>query len=144
MQYSINVGILRPHQFCEQCQKYMTLKECPTSRFTDGFCWVCEDCQHTTSVRAGSILSKRRISFSSFLNLLWLFCTRISVCDVARILSLNTKTVWSIFKALRQCIHSKKHLFREHNDLRRYREVTSISQRQLSLNSSILLKSRKC
>ena len=38
-----------------------------------------------------------------------------------------------------QCIHSKKHLFREHNDLRRYREVTSISQRQLSLNSSILL-----
>ena len=82
----------------------MTLKECPTSRFTDGFCWVCEDCQHTTSVRAGSILSKRRISFSSFLNLLWLFCTRISVCDVARILSLNTKTVRSIFKALRQCM----------------------------------------
>ena len=24
-------------------------------------------------------------------------------------------------------IHSKKHLFREHNDLRRYRDVTSIS-----------------
>lgn len=104
LQYCLDAELLRPFQFCEDCQDYMTLKECPPTKYADGFCWTCNDAEHFCSVRSGSILNKRKLPLSTFLHLLWLFCNRISVCDVARILSLNTKTVRSHFKALRQCM----------------------------------------
>ena len=37
LQYLINVGILRPHQYCGECQTYMELKSCPTARYSDGY-----------------------------------------------------------------------------------------------------------
>ena len=105
LQYCLNVQLLRPHQFCEQCQTYMELKPCTPKRYMDGYCWVCPtDAAHTLSVRANSVLFKRKISFSSFLHLLWMFSNGLSVCTCARILSLNTKTVRSLYKSLRQCM----------------------------------------
>ena len=104
LQYCIDVEILRPHQYCEECQNYMLLKECSSSKYGDGYCWACPEDRHFLSVRVGSILHKRNISFSSFLLLLWMFCNRISVCDAARILSMNNKTVRALFTSLRQCM----------------------------------------
>ena len=107
LQYCLNVELLRPHQFCDDCNTYMELKPCSTNKFKDGYCWICpagEAAAHTRSVRVDSVLFKRKISFSSFLQLLWMFCNGVSVCSCARILSLNTKTVRSLYKSLRQCM----------------------------------------
>ncbi|KAL5272803.1 hypothetical protein ACHWQZ_G000842 [Mnemiopsis leidyi] len=104
LQYLINVGILRPHQYCEECQTYMELKSCPTARYSDGYNWACPDDIHLLSVRADSVLHRRKISFTSFLHLLWLFCNRISVSDAARLVSSNIKTVRTLFTSLRQCM----------------------------------------
>ena len=104
LQYLIDVQKLRPHQFCDQCNAYMELKPCVATIYRDGCCWVCPTTPHYRSVRTNSILHNRKISFSSFLHLLWLFCNGASVSACARILSKNTKTVRSLYKALRQCM----------------------------------------
>ena len=104
LQYLIDVQILRPHQFCDQCNAYMEPKPCVATIYRDGYYWVCPTTPHYRSVRTNSILHNRKISFSSFLHLLWLFCNGASVSACARILSKNTKTVRSLYKALRQCM----------------------------------------
>ena len=104
LQYLINVGILRPHQYCGECQTYMELKSCPTARYSDGYNWACPDDIHLLSVRADSVLHRRKISFTSFLHLLWLFCNRISVSDAARLVSSDIKTVRTLYTSLRQCM----------------------------------------
>jgi hypothetical protein len=86
----------------------MELKPCSTNKYKDGYCWICPTggatLAHTRSVRVDSALFNTKISFSSFLQLLWMFCNGVSVCTCARILSFNTKTVRSLFKSLRQCM----------------------------------------
>ncbi|KAL5272332.1 hypothetical protein ACHWQZ_G000525 [Mnemiopsis leidyi] len=82
----------------------MELKSCPTARYSDGYNWACPDDIHLLSVRADSVLHRRKISFTSFLHLLWLFCNRISVSDAARLVSSNIKTVRTLFTSLRQCM----------------------------------------
>lgn len=104
LQYLIDVDIIRPHQYCDQCNHYMELKSCSTSKYTDGCCWSCTNTEHYRSVRADSILHNRSMKFSTFIHILWLFCNRTSVCDATRILSMNTATVRSLFKAFRQCM----------------------------------------
>ena len=104
LQYCLNVKLLRPHQYCDQCQDYMELKPCTPALYKDGCCWTCPGWLHTRSVRANSILYNRAISFSSFLELLWKFCNGTSVCDAARLLSMYPKTVRALYKALRQCM----------------------------------------
>ena len=79
----------------------MELKSCPTSKYKDGYCWICPTvATHTRSVRADSILHRRKISFSTFLHLTWLYCDGIDVYNCARTLSLNHKTVQSLYTAL--------------------------------------------
>ena len=104
LQYCIDVELLRPHQYCDQCHIFLELKSCPPDQYTDGCCWICPGCDNHKSVRANSILYKRSIPFSKFLHLLWMFCNGVSVCDASRLLSMNTKTVRSLYKALRQCM----------------------------------------
>ena len=104
LQYLIDVDIIRPHQYCDGCNRYMELKSCSTSKYTDGCCWTCRNTEHHRSVRADSILENRSMKFSTFIHTLWLFCNRTSVCDTSRILSLNAATVRSLFKAFRQCM----------------------------------------
>lgn len=104
LQYLIDVQLLRPHQYCEQCQTYMELKSCPTSCYRDGCCWVCPRGGQRLSVRADSILYNKNMAFTQFLHVLWIFCTRTSVADAARILSMNEKTVRSVYKSLRHCM----------------------------------------
>ena len=105
LQYCLDVGILRPHHFCTQCQSYMHLKVCPTSMFSDDYCWTCPGAPHHLSIREESILHKRKISLCNFLHLLWMFCNSISyILEPARLLSMNTKTVRPLFNALRQCM----------------------------------------
>ena len=103
LQYCLDVGLLRPHHFCEDCQTYMTLKSCASSKYRDGFYWVCP-AGHVLSVRTGSVLYKRSIPFSRFLHLLWLFCARMSVSDATRLLSMNIKTIRPLFKSIRHCM----------------------------------------
>ena len=104
LQYCLDVELIRPHQFCEDCHSYMQLKTCSRRKFSDGYCWTCPEAEHYRSVRTGSILENRKISFSCFLHLLWLFCNRASACDAARILSMHAKRVRSLFRSLRQCM----------------------------------------
>ena len=104
LQYCFDVELLRPHQYCEDCQDYMELKACTASRYRDGYCWSCSRCLHVVSVRVGSVLYNRINTFCKFLHLLWIFCNGTSVADAARILSTNEKTVRSLYKSLRQCM----------------------------------------
>ena len=104
LQYCLDVELLRPHQFCEDCQNYMELKPCSPAMFRDGFYWSCTGAVHALSIRAASILSNRNMSLSSFLHLLWIFCNGTSVADAARILSKNDKTVRSLYQSLQQCM----------------------------------------
>ncbi|XP_063688371.1 uncharacterized protein LOC134821600 [Bolinopsis microptera] len=108
LQYCLDIGMLRPFQTCEECNNFMTLKKCPTSKYTDGYCWQCSDTSsdidHFCSVRTGSILHKRKLPFSVFLHIIWLFCNRLSVCDVARIITISTGCVRSIFSSIRNCM----------------------------------------
>ena len=97
LQYCFDVELIRPHQFCEACYSYMQLKTCSRRKFNDGYCWTCPEAEHYRSVRTGSILENRKVSFPCFLHLLWLFCNRASACDAARILSMR-----SLFRSLRQ------------------------------------------
>ena len=101
LQYCLDMKHLRPHQYCEDCRVYMELKSCPTSKYKDGYCWICSTAAaHTRSVRADSILHRRKIPFSTFLHLTWLYCDGIDVYNCARTLSLNHKTVQSLYTAL--------------------------------------------
>lgn len=104
LQYLLNVGILRPHQYCETCQTYMNLHTCSTSKYLDGYCWTCPALPHNRSVRANSILYNKNITYSNFLHLLWMFCNLVSVCDTARLLSMTVNTVRRFYKSLRQCM----------------------------------------
>ena len=96
--------LLRPQQFCDTCNSYMELKTCSPRRFNDGYCWSCPQAEHFRSVRHGSILHNRKISLSNFLHLLWLFCNRSTACDAARILSMHSKHVRSLYRTQRQCM----------------------------------------
>ena len=101
LQYCLDMKHVRPHQFCIDCRVYMELKTCPTSKYRDGYCWICPTvAAHTRSVRADSILHRRQISFSTFLHLTWLYCDGVDVSNCARTLSLNHKTVKSLYTAL--------------------------------------------
>ena len=90
----------------------MELKPCAATIYRDGYCWVCPTTPHYRSVRTNSILHNRKISFSSFLHLLWLFCNGASVSACARILSKNTKTVRSLYNPLSS--HGYTHLTVNH------------------------------
>ena len=108
LQYCLDIGMLRPFQSCEECNNFMTLKKCPTSKYTDGYCWQCSDTSsdidHFCSVRTGSILHKRKLPFSVFLHIIWLFCNRLSVCDVARTITISAGCIRSIFSSIRNCM----------------------------------------
>ena len=104
LQYYLDVELLRPHQLCDTCNSYMELKICSPRSFNDGYCWSCPQAEHFRSVRHGSILHKREISLSNFLNLLWIFCNRLTACDAARILSMPPELVRSLYRTLRQCM----------------------------------------
>ena len=104
LQYCLDVELLRPSHFCPDCQTYKELRSCPTTKYSDGYCWSCPGDQHHLSVRAGSVLYNRNITLVNFLHLLWIFVNGTSVADAARILSMNEKTVRSLYKAIRQCM----------------------------------------
>ena len=102
LQYCLDVELLRPSHFCPDCQTYKELRSCPTTKYSDGYCWSSPGDQHHLSVRAGSVLYNRNITLVNFLHLLWIFVNGTSVADAARILSMNEKTVRSLYKAIRQ------------------------------------------
>ena len=54
-------------------------------------------------------VSYRSIALSKFLHLLWMFCNKMNVGDAARILSMKTNTVRSLYKTLRQCMAEDLH-----------------------------------
>ena len=104
LQYCLDVELLRPNHFCPECQTYMELRSCASTKYSDGYCWSCPGGQHHLSVRARSILYNRNITFINFLHLLWIFVNGTSVAGAARILDMNEKTVRSFYKAIRQCM----------------------------------------
>ena len=73
LQYCLDVELLRPSHFCPDCQTYKELRSCPTTKYSDGYCWSCPGDQHHLSVRAGSVLYNRNITLVNFLHLLWIF-----------------------------------------------------------------------
>ena len=104
LQYCLDVELLRPNHFCPECQTYMELRSCASTKYSDGYCWSCPGGQHHLSVRARSILYNGNITFINFLHLLWIFVNGTSVAGAARILDMNEKTVRSFYKAIRQCM----------------------------------------
>ena len=51
-----------------------------------------------------SCTTGRSLSLSNFLHFLWLFYNRSTACDAARILSMHSKHVRSLYRTLRQCM----------------------------------------
>ena len=52
LQYCLDVELLRPNHFCPECQTYMELRSCASTKYSDGYCWSCPGGQHHLSVRA--------------------------------------------------------------------------------------------
>ena len=87
-------GILNSNVCCRSCSAPMQLIKCATSKSPDGYIWRCSPCRSFQSLRHGSVLSAKKISFSLFLLLLHAlsFVTSTNV-DVANYTGLTEKSV---------------------------------------------------
>ena len=96
LQYFLNVELLLPHHYCQQCHAYMELKPCAPSMYPGCFYWSCTRNQHFIySSGKYPVQPKHYLWPTSPVDLL---------VDAARIISMNDKTVWFIYKYIRQCI----------------------------------------
>ena len=50
LQYCLDVELLRPNHFCPECQTYMELRSCASTKYSDGYCWSCPAAVSTTSL----------------------------------------------------------------------------------------------
>ena len=87
-------GILKNNICCGSCSAPMQLVTCSNAKSPDGYIWKCFPCKQFQSLRAGSVLSGKRLSFSLFLLLInaLSFCTATNV-DVARQTGMTRKSV---------------------------------------------------
>ena len=87
-----------------ECNNYMTLNKCPISKYPDGYCWHCSGVDHFCSVRTRSILYTQKLPIAVFLHLIWLFCSRVGVPNMSRILTVSYKCVQDIYTSIRRCM----------------------------------------
>ena len=113
LQYCLDVELLRPTHFCPECQTYMELRSCASTKYSDGYCWSCPGGQHHLSVRARSVLYNRN-TFINFLHLLWIFVNGTSVADAARILDITPSQYQQFFWQFPLDERSRILCFRQH------------------------------
>ena len=78
LQYCLDVELLRPNHFCPECQTYMELRSCASTKYSDGF-----TAGPVLAVRARSVgLYNRNIIFINFLHLLWIFVNGTSIASM--------------------------------------------------------------
>ena len=80
-QYLLDVGILPQQRRCHTCSKWMSLRPCSTALYREGICWKC--CDSTVSLRTGSILQNRRMTYRAFIDILSEFSRDSTVSSAA-------------------------------------------------------------
>ena len=63
-------GILKSSMTCSSCSADMALVPCSSTKSKDSFIWYCYPCRRS-NVRTGSVLSGRKLTFKSFLLLIF-------------------------------------------------------------------------
>lgn len=77
--FLINNSLLPATMTCDHCKIPMIWATCATTEFTDGYKWKCPNsrtCKSSKSIRHGSILNNKRLTFIQFLELLCFLCPK--------------------------------------------------------------------
>ena len=86
--------ILKSSMTCSSCSGDMSLVSCSSSKSKDSFIWYCSPCRKSTNVGTGSVLSGRKLTFKSFLWLIFfLSCKGIAKVLIAQITNISENTI---------------------------------------------------
>ena len=72
-EFLTNRNVLCSDSVCSRCNNAMTLKPCSEKKSPDLYIWKCVPC---TSIRARSVLSGSKLSFSIFVLLIFYFSSK--------------------------------------------------------------------
>ena len=90
----MNRGLLKQTMTCSSCAGQMILLPCAASKSTDLHVWKCQTCNKFTNIRTESILSGKKLSFKTFLTLLFYLCIRsLTNVEVSALVGVSTKAV---------------------------------------------------
>ena len=79
---------------CSSCSADMALVPCSSTKSKDSFIWYCSPCQRSTSFRTGSVLSGRKLTFKSFLLLIFfLSCKGVANVLIAQLINISENTI---------------------------------------------------
>ena len=71
----------------------MVLTPCSSTKSKHSFIWYCSHCRKSTNVRTGSVLSGRKLTFKSFLLLIFfLSCKGVANVLIAQIINISENT----------------------------------------------------
>ena len=100
LQYLLDVSILPTQKRCPSCIQWMMILPCSPSSYPDGVCWQC--CNKRISLRSDSILSRRKLTYRQFIDLLYEFSRGSSISEAATAVGLSIPTVRSLFNEIRE------------------------------------------
>ena len=95
-QFLLQKGILRTTVNCSACSSPMTMKSCTATKSSDLWIFKCNGggCKKTKSIRTGSYLESSKISFISFIQLLFCFSSKnLTSVDVSAYTGLSRRSV---------------------------------------------------
>ena len=98
-QYLYDVGVLPQQRRCLTCSEWMYIRPCSKALYREGTCWKC--CDNTHSLRSGSILEKKVLTYRKFIDLLSEFSRDSSVRNAAQTCGLSQRTVRHFYYTLR-------------------------------------------
>ena len=87
-------GLLKQTMTCSSCCGLIILLPCAASKSADLHVWKCQTCNKFTNIRTESILSGNKLSFKTFLTLLFYLCIRsLTNVEVSALVGVSTKAV---------------------------------------------------
>ena len=87
-------GVLRSSVDCKTCSCPMVRKPCSPSKSADLLHWFCSPCQHSVTIREGSVLKGKKVSCAEFVSfLLWFSTKGISGSTILEFTQLGEDTV---------------------------------------------------
>ena len=74
--FLIGKQVLRRMVTCSSCSSQVVLIQCAASKSADGYIWKCQTCKKFTNILNGSVLCGKKLSFKSFLTMIFYFSIR--------------------------------------------------------------------
>ena len=99
-QYLLDIGILPQQRRCYTCSQWMTIRPCFKALYREGSCWKC--CDNTSSLRSGSILQDKKITYRKFIDILAEFSRDSTVSNASATLGVSERTVRFFYGEIRE------------------------------------------